>query len=99
MVTHGPENYKSEFEHEFELEDDEVITKVFVKYHITFILTLKFKTNFGKEFGPFGDYKTYTWIFLGDPSFAIQQVIYILLYPAALYLTYKNTLKLSGFPG
>lgn len=49
MVTHGPENYKSEFEREFELEDDEFITKVFVKYHITFILTLKFKTNFGKE--------------------------------------------------
>ncbi|CAC5418415.1 unnamed protein product [Mytilus coruscus] len=56
MISHEPERYKSDVEHEFDLEDDEVITKVFVKYHGTFIFAFKFKTNFGRELGPFGDY-------------------------------------------
>ncbi|CAG2255610.1 unnamed protein product [Mytilus edulis] len=61
IVTHGPECYNSDVEHEFDLEDDEVITKVFVKYR-SFIFTLKFFTNYGRMLGPFGDvYSSFPW--------------------------------------
>ncbi|CAC5418416.1 unnamed protein product [Mytilus coruscus] len=61
MVSHGPVRYKSDVEHEFDLDDDELITKVFLKYG-TSIFTLKFLTNYGRILGPFGDvYNSFPW--------------------------------------